>query len=533
MPRTLNRFGITRALIVIAALSLPALATAAPPDGFAERVEALRRSFEVPGVAIAIVENGQATFARGFGVADLSAPRPVDADTIFFTGSTGKAFTTAALAVLVDRGKIAWEDRVIDHMPEFRMYDPWVTREMTVRDLLVHRSGLGLGAGDLLFVPRSDLTREEVVRRIRHIRPATSFRSGYAYDNILYIAAGRLIEEVSGQSWERFMTDHVLRPAGMTRATVDEAGRAATANRARPHARLNGPIRGMGDQAPLGPDSLIAQVAAPAGGLAISANDMSRWLALQLARGALPDGGRLFSDVAAREMWKPAVLMPVNPLPEPLRQTQPLFSTYALGWNVRDYKGHRLVMHGGAVYGSLANVVLLPDRGVGFFIAVNSEDGAMVQGLTYELIDHYLAQERVDWTERFRSFVEGRRAGAVAALQGPAGQPASGGPSLPLARYAGRFNDPWFGTIDIREEGGRLQVRFPHWPGLVATLEHWQYDTFRTVFSDSSVEPAFVTFGIDADGQVERIVMRPVSPIADFSYNYRDLAFTPVKETAR
>lgn len=526
MPRPL--LSCSRLFLLAWIVLVPAAAQAEPPEDFAQRVETLREAYGVPGVTVSIVEDGETTMARGFGVTDLAAPRPVDADTNFFTGSTGKAFTAAAIAILVDRGEIDWDDRVIDHMPYFRMYDPWVTREMTVRDLLVHRSGLGLGAGDLLFVPRSDLSREEIVRRLRHIEPATSFRSGYAYDNILYIAAGQLIEEVSGQSWERFMLENVLRPAGMVRASVDLPGRATAGNFARPHARLDGPIRGVGSQEPLGPDAVIAANAAPAGGLSISANDMARWLKLQLAEGALPDG-RLFSEEQAREMWKPAVLMPVRPLPEALKATQPLFSTYALGWNVRDYKGHRIVMHGGAVYGSLAIVVLIPERDVGFYLAVNSEEGAMLQGLAFELLDHYLGEPGNDWPAKFKAFTDERRAQAVAALQAPAAQPADVGPSLPLAGYAGSYRDPWFGTIEIREANGRLLVEFPHWPGLNATLEHWQYETFRTRFNDETVEPAFVTFALDAEGEVDRITMKPVSPIADFSYNYRDLLFTPVE----
>ena len=511
-------------------LLMPGAALADPPSELAQRVESLRQRFGSPGAAVAIVENGRTTFAQGFGVTDLANRRTVNADTNFFTGSTGKAFTAAALAVLVDQGKLRWDDRVIDHMPDFRMYDPWVTREMTVRDLLAHRSGLGLGAGDLLFVPRSNLSRDEVMRRLRHIRPATSFRSAYAYDNILYMVAGRLIEQVSGLSWEQFMRRNLLRPAGMERTTVDAEGRRADRNHARPHARVNGPIRGLGDMEPLGPEAEIAQVAAPAGGLAVSANDMTRWLTLQLARGALPEGRRLFSEEQSRQMWNPVVLMPITQVPESLQAYRPLFNTYALGWNVRDYRGERIVMHSGGVYGSLAMVVLIPQRNVGFYIAVNSEESAMLHGLTWELVDHYLGQPRNEWPDRFNAFFTSRLEQAAAALAAPAAQPARVGPSLPLARYTGRYQDPWFGTIDISEQGGRLHVRFPHWPGLTATLDHWQYDTFRTRFNDSSVEPANVTFQLDANGRVDRITMRSVSPVADFSYDYQDLLFTPVRE---
>jgi len=236
-----------RLLSAICALFLfPATAQAEPPVDLAQRVEGLLRAYGAPGATVTVVENGRTTFARGFGVTNLRTPRPVDADTIFSTGSTGKAFTSAALAILVDQGRISWDDKVIDHIPWFQMYDPWVTREMTVRDLLVHRSGLGLGAGDLMFVPYSDLTRRESVRRLRYIRPATSFRSGYAYDNVLYMVAGQLIEEVTGQTWEQFVRENIFRRIGMNNSTDDNASRLANPNHASPHGRRSGPITGTG-----------------------------------------------------------------------------------------------------------------------------------------------------------------------------------------------------------------------------------------------------------------------------------------------
>ncbi len=519
-------------LLFIVALAGAQAALAAPPADLDRRVEQLRDKYGVPGVAIALVETGQPALARGYGVRGLADRRPVNADTIFATGSTGKAFTSAALAILVDEGKIGWDDKVIDHMPGFRMYDPWVTRELTIRDLLVHRSGLGLGAGDLLFLPKSDLPRAETVKRLRHIKPATSFRSGYAYDNVLYMVAGQLIEEVTGQSWEEFVRARIFRPAGMLASTADSVSRLANANRARPHARLDGPIRGLGKQVPL--DEVATDLgsnAAPAGGLAISAADMTRWLSLQLARGALPSG-RLFSEAQSAEMWKPAVLTPVSPLPAELKPVQPMFATYALGWTVQDYRGAKLVWHGGAVLGSLAAVALLPDRGVGVYVAANSEEGEVVRGLMYELLDHYLDQPKVGWAEKLGTFKAARSAQAVEAVRAATGRPARSRPSLPLARYAGQYADPWYGAITIREDGGRLLVAFPNRPAMVARLDHHQYDTFRTVFADKSIEPAFVTFGLDADGKVDRITMKAISPIADFSWDYHDLLFTPVARTA-
>jgi len=515
------------ALLWTTAVAAPAYA--APPAGFDERVEQLRTAYGAPGVTIAIVEKGQPTLVRGWGTRLLGTSQPVGPRTIFPTGSTGKAFTTAALAILVDQGKIKWDDRVIDHMPDFRMWDPWVTREMTIRDLLVHRSGLGLGAGDLLFVPNSTLSRKETVRRLRYIKPATSFRSGYAYDNLLYIVAGQLIEEVSGRTWEQFVREEIFRPLGMDESTVSDAEFLATADRALPHSRADGPVAGLGTQKPLDAKAAISPNAAPAGGLSISADDMTRWLLTQLGRGRIPGSDRrLFSEEQSSEMWNPVVLQPIPPSPPEFEAVRPQFETYALGWDVRDYRGAKLIWHGGAVFGSLAAVALLPEQDVGIYIAVNAEEGQIVRGLLYELLDHYLGAPASQWPEKYHAFRQGRLNAAAAQVQEQAARPARAGPSLPLDRYTGDYADPWYGTIKIRRAGSGLHIEFPHSSGMEGPLTHYQYDTFRTNPSQEWVEPAYVTFSIDADGKVDRVTMKAVSPTADFSYDFQDLLFTPV-----
>jgi CubicO group peptidase (beta-lactamase class C family) len=525
---------ILAAATLAAASSLAGWAHADPPSGLDARVEQIRTAVGVPGMAVTIVEKGRVTLARGYGTRKLGENAPVDADTIFQLGSVGKAFTTAALAVLVDRGQIAWDDPVTRHVPWFQMYDPWVTREMTVVDLLVHRSGLGLGAGDLMFVPRSTLSRAETVRRLRHIRPAKSFRSAYAYDNVLYVVAGQLIEEVSGKSWERFMREDVLDPAGMRTATSDRALRRRTPNRAWPHARRDGPMHGMGTQKALDDsgqaefDPELGANAAPAGGVAASANDMGRWIAIQLARGALPEGsGRLFSEAASRQMWTPRVHLPIGSSPGPTAAATPQFNSYALGWNERDYRGHRLLMHTGAVFGAQAVIVLIPDRNVGFSVAINCEDGEAALGVAYELLDHYLEQPRYDWAAAWQEVVRQRDERAVARLKQQTSTPARAGPSLPLERYAGAFADAWYGPIAIEHRDGRLTMDFKQTPGMTGELTHWQYDTFRASWRDSLIEPAYVTFALQPDGGIDRISMRAVSPLADFSLDYQDLDFRP------
>jgi CubicO group peptidase (beta-lactamase class C family) len=510
-------------------LSAGVAVRAAPPGGIDTEVTGLLKTYGTPALAVSIVENGKVTLAKGYGVRRLGAPEKVDADTVFPTGSTGKAFTVAALATLVEAGKLAWDDRVIDKLPGFQMYDPWVTREMTVIDLLVHHSGLGEGAGDLLFVPSTNLTRAETVRRLRYIKPATSFRSGYAYDNILYVVAGQLIEAVSGQTWEVYVREHVLKPAGMLHSVTTSADRFREPDRVQPHARIHGAIRGLGDVSVLDEHANLGENAAPAGGIATSAADMSRWLLIQLAHGALPEGGRLFSEDSSTQMWTPRTLIPIPPRPPELAVTGPQFKAYALGWEVRDWRGHKIIWHAGLDLGFCSVVVLIPEKNVGFSILQNAEDGAPIIGLMEELLDHYLGFPPTGWPAKLAAFQHKQTAAALDALKSTNTAAASNvGPSLPLERYAGEYADPWYGPIAITLEGKELAIDFKQSPGMVGHLEHFQYDTFKTVWNDKQIEPAYVTFALDPTGAVTKISMQAVSPLADFSYDYQDLNFAPV-----
>ncbi len=510
-------------------LVLPALAASAPPRGFDARVEAVMKASQVPGAWVAIVENDKVTHARGYGIGALGAGERVDADTLFQIGSTTKAFTAAALAILVEDGKIGWDDRVIDHLPGFRMYDPWVTREITIRDLLVHRSGLGPGQGDLMFVPSTDLSRAELVRRIQFLKPKTSFRSAYAYDNVLYAVAGQVVEQVSGQTWEDFVEARIFAPLGMKTAVTNDVDRLSAPNRAAPHGRV-GELRGIGAQERLDEKKVaLGANVGPAGAIATGANDIARWLQLQLAAGQLPGSEeRLFTAGNAREMWAPVVPVPVTQLPPPLADVSPQFRGYALGWNVQDYRGHKVIQHGGGTLGFRAIVVLLPEKNVAWAIAMNSEDNEFTIGLHYELLDHYLGLPKRDWPRAFKDFLDERNAAGLEAQRKPFADRPRSSPSLQLAGYAGAYADPWYGPIAVSESNGSLTIDFKQTPGMIGPLEHWAYDTFVARWPDPLMEPAFVTFALDADGRPARISMKAFSPVADFSFDYHDLEFTPV-----
>ena len=518
-----------RHLIAALLLALPVFAAAAPPKNFDARVEAVMKASEVPGAAIAIVENGKVTLARGYGVRKLGSAEPVGADTLFQIGSTTKAFTATALALLVEEGKIGWDDRVIDHLPDFRMYDPWVTREITVRDLLVHRSGLGRGQGDLMFVPSTEISRADLVRRIRFLKPATSFRSGFAYDNVLYAVAGQLIEAVSGKTWEDFVEERIFQPVGMKSSVTNDVDRLSAPDRAFPHGRV-GELRGIGPQQ-LFDEKKVALGAnvGPAGAIAAGANDLARWLAVQLASGQLPGSEqRLFSAESAQAMWQPVVPVPATPFPPALADAVPQFRGYALGWMVQDYRGHKVIQHGGGTLGFRAVVVLIPEKNTGFAIVNNSEDNELVPGLHYELLDHYLGLPKHDWPKAFKDFFAERNKAGLEAQKAAEAQRPQSSPSLPLASYAGSYSDPWYGPIAITETEGGLAIDFKQTPGMVGPLEHWAYDTFVARWPDPLIEPAFVTFALDAAGKPARITMKAFSPVADFSFDYHDLEFTPV-----
>ena len=497
-----------------------------PPDLEAVVARAMK-TFEVPGMAVAVVKDGRVVLAKGYGVRKVGEKAPVDAKTLFGIASNTKVFTATALGLLVEEGKIEWDGQVTRYLPWFQMWDPYVTREMTVRDLLVHRSGLGLGAGDLLLWPETTYTRREIVSRLRYIRPATSFRNAYAYDNMLYVAAGELIEAVSGTTWENFIAERILKKAGMTSSRPRHSASIAGRNVAIPHAAL--------DKGPTPVAIGESDHMNPAGGILSCADDMARWMLIHLAGGKLPDGTRLFGEKTEQQLTTLVTPIPIaDPQPE-LAAQRMNFSGYALGLRVNDYRGRRVVSHTGGLSGYVSKVVMVPELGLGITVLTNQESDEAYNSVIYAVLDQALGAPATDWADAYLKVRDRAAARTAEALsQAAAKKDAAAKPSLPLADYAGAYKDAWYGPIVITVEGAgaasKLVMNFAKTPGMVGDMEHWGRETFVVRWRDRELRAdAYVTFVLDPDGAIVEARMKPFSPDIDFSYDFQDLLLKPVK----
>jgi CubicO group peptidase (beta-lactamase class C family) len=521
------------------AASVPSLpAAVAVPDAaalnahLADDVQRTMKLFDVPGIAIAVVKDGKVVATQGFGVRKLGAPERVDAKTLFEVASNSKAFTAAALAMLVDEGKLAWDDPVTKHLPDFQMYDAYVTHEMTVRDLLTHRSGLGLGAGDLLWWPTTNFSTDEIIHKLRYIRPATSFRNSYAYDNLLYIVAGKIIAAKSGKTWGETIRERILAPAGMAATTTSLADNAGNPDVANAHSKINDRIAAV--------KAMPVPNAVGAVGINTNAEDIARWMNVLLAGGRVgtdADGKdiRLYSAKQAREMWTAQTPMRISEPDPKLAATRPNFLAYGLGFQLRDWQGRLLAMHSGALQGFYSKVVLVPEAKLGIAILTNAESGGSLNALQYQLLDRMLnPAATTDWIGAVKAVEDEHHAKELARIgKANAARAAKSQPSLARAAYDGDYEDPWYGLATIRHTGGKQILTLTRTPDLAGELEHYQHDTFIVRWKERNFNAdAYVTFALNPDGSIERMRMQPVSTETDFSYDFQDLNFTPVKKAA-
>lgn len=510
-------------------------ATTLPPQlqDFDAYVEGVRKQFDVPGIAVAIVKDGQVVLERGFGARQLGKDgkaQPVDANTLFAIASNTKAFTAAALSILADEGKLSLDDRVTDHLPWFRMSDPYVTREMRVRDLLAHRSGLGLGAGDLLYWPGTDYSTEEVARRLKDVPLTGSFRGQYAYDNILYGVAQLVIEKTSGQSYAQFLQQRIFTPLGMRDTRFNSDALRPRDNVATGYAKAD-----FKDLQPA-PRMSWGNVSG-AGGIYSSVHDMSRWMNLQLAGGTYRDARgnehRVFSEERQQGMWSMLTPIPIaKPSVPELEAAKPNFLGYGEGWQLSDYRGSKLVWHTGGWPGMVSRLTLVPQHKLGVIVLTNAEVGGAFNAVTLRVLDAYLDAPKTDWSAAY--------AAALAKSKGKADEDwqkhldaraTAAPPSLPLARYARTYRDPWYGDVLVEQRGDKLLMRFSRTPELVGELTPWQHDTFMVRWNERWLNAdAFVSFALDADGGIREARMEAISPLTDFSFDFQDLRLVPLAE---
>ncbi|CAN5327042.1 serine hydrolase [soil metagenome] len=497
-------------------------------DAFVQR--AMAAFPDQPAVSIAVVRQGRTVLTRGYGVRRMGRSERVDEHTLFAIASNTKNVTAAGLAMMVDAGRVKWDEPVRTYLPHFTLSDPYIAEHITVRDTLSHRAGFGLGAGDLLFWPNSDRMREEILAQAAFVPITDGFRAAYHYCNLMFVVAGQVLAATSGMRWEDFVQTHILDRVGM-RETVPMATRADPARSALPHARVGPPLRTHGPMIQIA--NSIAEVwnwdsAAAAGGICTTPVDWAKWIKVRLAMGALPDGSRLFSEETAKEMWKPNIIIAGTEGPTAALPGRAIASTYAMGHQVQDYRGERLISHGGGSPGGISATVMLPGRDVGFSIFTNAEEGMLLRALRSGIADIVMGQTGFDWiADSLRMRDEAEVRSQAAAIQIDARQTAGTTPSLPPGAYAGTWRDPWYGDVTIQPQGSGLTLAFTHTPSLKGPLEPYDGETMRTRFTDRREEDLLITFAIE-DGQPTTATMKALSPDADFSYDYQDLKLTRV-----
>ena len=486
-------------------------------------VQSVMTQFKVPGISLAIVKDGAAVVTQGYGVKSLSTGEKTDGHTLFGIASNTKAFTASALGMLVEEGKLGWDDPVIDYLPSFRMSDPYVTSELTIRDLLVHRSGLGLGAGDLMWWPPSDYDRKEIVRRLRYLPLETSFRSAYAYDNVLYSVAGEVIESISGKTWEEFVQTRILDRIGMSESNVLHSAAAHGKNSATPHAAVQGRVRQI---SPFASDNTN-----PAGGINANAVDIAKWLVVQLDSGRVAQNEFLFTPKTTQELWSIVTPKPISEPPAYLKATRTNFYGYGLGFNVQDYRAHKMITHTGGLPGFVSRIAMIPDLKLGVAVFTNQESGYAFNAIVNFILDGYLNASDTDWLKAYTRASEEQAAEAALIEAAAAGaRKTDSKPSLSINEYAGTYRDPWYGDVLVHVQNGELRMEFSHTASLVGNLEHWQYDTFVVRWDDRELRAdAYVSFSIGPDGKISRVLMAAASPLVDFSYDFEDLDLKPVR----
>jgi CubicO group peptidase (beta-lactamase class C family) len=455
-----------------------------PGARFDEYITRAMNEWHIAGLAVAVVKDGAIVYAKGFGVREVGKPERVDTNTVFAIGSNTKLFTAVAAGMLVDEGRMQWDDRLTKFLPSFQVYDPWVTRELTLVDAMSHRSGLGQRAEMVAY--GSPYSREEILRRLRYLPPNSSFRSEFGYSNAMLLAAGEAEAAVAGTSWDDLIERRILRPLGMTSTSSTVRGLDTMSDVATPHTSNGATLMPIAWRD-------IDNVA-PAGSINSSVADMCRWMKFLLERGRAGNR-RLLSTSSYEMITSPHTIIPTPP--DTLRPSVH-FAAYGLGVLMYDYRGVKVLTHTGGIDGMLSDMTWVPERGLGIVVVTNTDGhNELYSALPRWILDRYLDAPVVDWS-RVALDAATRREHLLEKLEADArrARPANTSPSLSLDQYSGWYSNDLYGKIDLEEVEGQLVVRL--WGGQTGTLKHWAHDTFLLTWSrpSSALNTSFVTFEI-------------------------------------
>jgi CubicO group peptidase (beta-lactamase class C family) len=484
-------------------------------------VELTLKTFDVPGIAVAVVKDGKVIHSKGYGVRSLRTGEKVNENTCFGIASNSKAFTAAALGMLQDEGKLSFDSKVRDFIPEFKMHDPYVTEEFTIRDLLTHRSGLGLGAGDLMFWPdSSDFTRKDIIHNLRHLKPVSSFRTQYDYDNLMYVIAGEVIARVSGMSWEEFIQKRFFEPLKMTSSAPSYSRLKDKSNVIDPHAPVDGKVQAIRRD--------WNESANAAGGIYSNVVDVSKWVIAMMNTGKYGDDlkQKLFSEAVHADLWTPQTIIPFRGK----NAYNTHFTSYGLGWFLSDVKGYKQATHTGGLAGIVTQVTLIPDIKLGIIVFTNQQSGAAFNAITGTIRDSYLdvtglnrVKEQND--RRLKGEAEAKEITTTVWKKIDEVQKQKL-PKLADSVVIGTYTDKWFGDVEIGYKNGKLWFTSKRSFLLNGEMFAYKGNTYVVKWPDRSMDAdAFAMFRLDDEGKAVGFKMNAISPLTDFSFDFQDLEF--------
>ncbi len=487
--------------------------------------ELVLKTFNVPGIAVGVVKDGKLIHAKGYGVANLSTGKKVDENTLFGVASNSKAMTAAVLGQLVDEGKIKWDDRVTDYIPEFKMYDPYVTDAFTIRDLLTHRSGLGLGAGDLMMFPDgSNFTKKDIIHNLRYLKPVSAFRTKYDYDNNLYIVAGEVAERASGIKWEDLVEQRIMKPLGMQKTAGSLYRLKDNTNAVRPHAPVDGKLQVL--------DIDWSESANAAGGIWSNVTDWSKWVIAQMNHGKYGEGlqNKIFSAEVHDETWTPQTVIKAGTA----APYNTHFAAYGLGWFLSDVKGYKQVTHTGGLAGMVTQVVMFPELQLGIIVFTNQQSGAAFNAISRTIQDSYIGVSGYNWVKIMKERVdkgeaEAKKIGEDVEKDMQAQLSKAGG-KFNFQPYLGTYKDVWFGDIELSMKNGKAWLDCKRSPKLSGEVLPYKGNTLIVRWTDRTMDAdAYLMFTTDMDGKPAGLTMKAISPLTDFSFDFHDLDLKRIK----